>query len=98
MPPSKVYDATPTAAYAAGALKAAAGLYHGFSLRETTGVAPAIVRLFDHASSATGTCVEEISLAPGESAREYYVDGVICALGLFAQTVSGSVAGSVRVR
>ena len=71
--------------------------YRGFSIRETAG-AGAVVRIFDHASAASGTVLDEISLSANESAREYYGDGGSkTSNGVYAQVVSGSVAGVVRV-
>lgn len=71
--------------------------YTGFSLRETTGATGAVVRLWDN-TSAAGTILEEIALAAGESAREFYSPvGIEGATGLFVQIVSGTVVGSVRI-
>lgn len=72
------------------------GQYCGFTIRETAG-ATALVRIFDHASAASGTVLEEISLAANESARECYTRGVRADNGIYVQVVSGAVAGSVRV-
>lgn len=70
--------------------------YRGFSIRETAG-ATAVVAIYDNASAASGTIIEEISLAPGESAREFYPGGGIhTANGIYVKIVSGAVAGSVR--
>lgn len=74
-----------------------AGIYRGFTIRETSGSASAVVRIFNHASAASGTLLEEISLLAGESAREYYPTGVWADLGIYVDVVSGAVAGSVRV-
>lgn len=82
---------------ASQALVTAPGRYVGFSIRETTGAATAVVRLWDNASAASGTSLEEISLAAGESAREYYGDGGIrTTFGVYVQIVSGAIVGSVR--
>lgn len=73
-----------------------AARYNGFSLREATGTASAVVRIFD-GMDATGLVLDEVSLAPGESRSEFYPrDGFPAARGIFVQVVSGSVAGSVR--
>ena len=71
--------------------------YRGFSIMETTGNAPAVVRIYDNSSAASGTVLEQISLLPGESAREWYDSGVLTGNGVYVDVVSGSVAGSVRV-
>lgn len=71
--------------------------YAGFTIRETSGGAAAVVRIWDNASAASGTLLEEISLASGESAREFYAGGILATLGVYVQVVSGAVAGSIRV-
>lgn len=74
---------------------ATAVVYRGFSLRETSGSASALVVVFD--GSATGTILDEVALAAGESARELYNNFTMKAgSGLFVQVVSGAVAGSIR--
>lgn len=72
------------------------GAYCGFTIRETAG-STAVVRLFDNASAASGTPLEEISLAANESRSELYVHPVWARNGIYVQVVSGTVAGSVRV-
>ncbi len=67
----------------------------GFSLRETTGLAVALVRLWD-AASATGQILDEISLAANESARELYPVPLCARIGVYIEVVSGAVAGSIR--
>jgi hypothetical protein len=78
------------------AIAAAPASYLGFTIRETAGAA-AVVRIFDNASAATGTVLEEISLNPGESARELYTAAIFVGAGIYVDVVSGSVSGSVRV-
>ena len=68
--------------------------YRGFSLRETTGLAVALVRLWD-AASATGNIIDEISLAANESARENYPIAKVAKTGVYIEVVSGAVAGSI---
>ncbi len=75
--------------------KPVAARYNGFSLRETSGTAPALVRIFD-GMDASGVVLDEVALAPGESAREFYRDGFPALRGIFVQVATGSVAGSVR--
>lgn len=72
------------------------GTYHGFSLRETTGSAAALVRVFDDPDSANGTVLDEIALSAGESAREYYSPGLPALTGVYYQLVSGAATGSLR--
>lgn len=79
------------------AVAARAAYYRGFSIRETSGSAGAVVRIFDNASAASGTVLDEISLTAGESAREWYESGIWASNGVYVDVVSGAVAGSVRV-
>lgn len=79
-------------------VSAGPALYGGFTIRETSGSAGAVVRVFDNASAAAGTVLDEIALTAGESAREYYGGGgIFAAAGIFVNVVSGTVSGSVRV-
>lgn len=78
------------------AVAATRTMYRGFSIRETSGSATAVVRIYDN-TAASGTILEEISLNAGESAREYYLAGVWAMTGVYVDVVSGAVAGSVRV-
>jgi hypothetical protein len=71
--------------------------YSGFTIRETGGTVGAIVRVWDNASAASGTVLDEISLAAGESAREFYPGGIRASYGVYVQVVSGAIAGSVRI-
>lgn len=78
-------------------VRAIPSYYRGFTVRETTGGATAVVRIYDNASAASGTVLEEISLTGGESAREFYPGGVWATNGIYVDVVSGAAAGSVRV-
>lgn len=70
----------------------------GFALRETSGAAPAVVVLRD-GSDATGDPTIPITLAPGESVREWFgPGGVNLVYGLYVDVVSGAVDGSVFLR
>lgn len=71
--------------------------YRGFCIRETSGSASALVRIYDNASAASGTVIDEISLVAGESTREWYESGIWTSNGVYVDVVSGAVAGSVRV-
>lgn len=71
--------------------------YKGFALREFTGAASALVRIWDNVNTSSGNILDEVSLAPGESARELYPGrGVRATVGIYLQIVSGLVVGSVR--
>lgn len=89
--------ATPVNVSATGAARAAPADFRGYSLRETAG-APAVVRIFDHASAASGDVLDEIGLAANESKQAFYPGrGVRAKAGVFVQVVSGTVTGSVRI-
>jgi hypothetical protein len=79
------------------AVRASSAYYRGFTIRETTGGATAVVRIYDNASAASGTILDEISLVAGESAREFYPGGIWATNGVYVDVVSGTVTGSVRV-
>lgn len=79
------------------AVRAFQAYYRGFTIRETSGSATALVRIFDNASAASGTVLDEIALNSGESAREWYESGVWATSGIYVDVVSGAVAGSIRV-
>lgn len=70
--------------------------YRGVRLRETAGVTAAIV-VWDNASAASGTILDEISFIANESVRETYGPPQIARYGLYIQVVSGTVAGSILV-
>ncbi|GII88271.1 hypothetical protein Ssi03_62610 [Sphaerisporangium siamense] len=77
-------------------VSATPAIYRGFTVRETAG-ATAVVRIFDHASAASGTVLEEITLAANGSARELYGAGLLTTNGIYVQIVSGAVSGSIRI-
>lgn len=78
------------------AVAASRTFYRGFTVRESAG-STAVVRIFDNASAASGTVLDEITLSAGESAREWYESGIWAANGVYVDVVSGSVTGSVRI-
>lgn len=81
-----------------GAVRDAATIYQGFTFRETGGTNAAVIQLYDHASSATGTLLETIKLAAGESSRVMYASGVWAVNGVYlAKTGTGVVEGSVFI-
>lgn len=79
------------------AAKTSRTYYRGFTIRETSGTASAVVRIYDNDAAASGTVLDEISLNAGESAREWYESGIWAVNGVYVNVVSGAVAGSVRV-
>ena len=78
------------------AVRAGQGYYRGFTIRETAGAA-AVVVIYDNASAASGTVLEQVSLGANESAREFYPSAIFAAAGIYVDVVSGTVAGSVRI-
>ena len=81
--------------FAAGKLLGNPGIYTGFALRETTGAAAAVVRLWDNTSAASGQLLDTIQLPQGTDDRADYVHGIWAVNGIFAEVVSGSVEGVV---
>ncbi len=67
---------------------------HGFALRETTNAARAVVEL-RAGESDEGTLVASITLAAGESIRDWFGPNGIAVSGLRLVRVSGSAEGSV---
>jgi hypothetical protein len=78
------------------AVRTTHGTYCGFTIRETAG-STAVVRIYDHASAASGTIIDTIGLAANESAREFYPNGIRVSNGIYVDIVSGAVEGSVRL-
>lgn len=70
--------------------------YYGFSFRETSGSAPATVRIYD-SDTATGTLLDTVQLVANESTADFYPGGIRAQNGLYVDLVSGAVEGSVRV-
>lgn len=81
--------------YVAGVLSATPITYNGLVLRETAG-AVATVRVWDNASSASGTLLDTVAFIASASVERYH-SGVRAEKGLFLETVAGAVEGSVRV-
>lgn len=80
------------------ALHTGVGHYFGFSFRETGGASPATVKIYDSAA-ASGTLLETISLAPGESRSDWYGPmGIRVSTGIYVDVGgSGTVEGAVRI-
>ena len=89
-------ETTVTNVSATTAVATSKAVYRGFSLRETSGAAAALVRVWDNASAAAGNVLDEIALSAGESAREWYESGIWAESGIYVQVVSGAVTGSIR--
>jgi hypothetical protein len=67
----------------------------GWSLRETTGAAPATVEVWD-GQDTTGQLIATISLLAGQSTRDWLgPQGVITTRGLFVSIVAGAIKGAI---
>lgn len=70
----------------------------GWSLRESTGTANAVVRLFNGTTN-NGEQVAEIGMGAGMSDHADIAEGGLwCNAGLFLNVVSGQVRGAVWIR
>lgn len=79
---------------ASGDVTAIDGLYLGFTARETSGSASAMVRL--RVADGAGVILDAIELAPQESASAWYGPaGIAADGGIYAEIVDGAVEGSV---
>ncbi|HEY2086427.1 MAG TPA: hypothetical protein VGH54_10445 [Mycobacterium sp.] len=79
----------------AGQLATGNGFYRGFTVRETTGAAPAVVQLFDN-TAGSGTLLDTIQLPQGTDDRGDFSDGARFVNGIFA-VITGTVEGSVFI-
>lgn len=82
---------------------ASPGALMGWSLRESTGAATALVEVrvgnSDNAADASGALIVTIKLAAGESTRDWFGDsGIGFGAGLIVHLVSGAVVGAVYLR
>ena len=79
------------------AVRTGPGIFRGYTVVETGGASPATVRIYDHASAASGTLIGAVNLPAGGSA-DVHCDGVWCENGIYVDTGgAGTVAGSVRI-
>ncbi|HEY0645516.1 MAG TPA: hypothetical protein VGD39_19020 [Nocardioides sp.] len=79
-------------------MRASASIYRGYTVVETGGASTATVRIYDHASAASGTLIGAVNLAAGGSADLHVDCGVWCENGIYVDVGgSGTVAGSVRI-
>lgn len=73
------------------------GRVAGYSIRETTGAAAAVVRIRD-GFDATGDLLLTIALPAAGSAVEWFMPGGIAfTVGCFLEVVSGAVEGAVHL-
>lgn len=80
------------------AVMANAGVYLGFTLRETGGVTPAVVKVYDNASAASGTLLDTVQVpASGDDRQWYAPQGKWCVNGIYVDVSGGTVEGSVAI-
>jgi hypothetical protein len=79
---------------ATGAIVTAPAHISGWSVRETTGVTPAVITLRD-GLDVGNRAVITISLAPGESARDFLTLPIETSRAVFLEIVSGTVDGNL---
>ncbi|MDF2968367.1 MAG: hypothetical protein K0Q93_2145 [Nocardioidaceae bacterium] len=78
-------------------VRTAETIYRGFTLRETGGTEPAVVRIFD-ATSATGVLLDSVALEAGTSLSVTYPAGIWATTGVHVEiTGTGVVEGSLRI-
>lgn len=76
-------------------LATSSGQLAGFSLRETSGAAPAVVRLLD-GSDASGDILFTVALLAGASNHEWLLPhGLFYGAGLFVQVLTGTIEGAI---
>jgi hypothetical protein len=84
--------------FAAGALVPNFGIYLGYSLRETSGTAPVVVRLWNNASAASGTLIAAIQIpTSGSKDVSLHDGGLFFDKGCWIEIVSGAAEGSVYI-
>lgn len=80
------------------AVRAGQTLYCGLVVIETGGSLAATVRVYDNASAASGTLIDAVNLAAGQSESRTYERGVWCENGVYVDVGgTGTVAGSIRI-
>lgn len=95
---SPTTTAVPFVAGATQVVKAAGPcMYKGVVCRELS-AATLVLRIWDNASAASGTIVDEVVLGANGFVSSWVSDGIWCSNGLFVERVSGTnYEGSVRL-
>lgn len=66
--------------------------YFGFTAYSAAGG-----RFVVHETSLTGPILDEVNLAAGESAREWYgPQGILAHDGIYVDIISGTISGAIR--
>lgn len=79
---------------ASGAILTAPAHLSGWSVRETSGVSSALIRFRDGTDVGNPTLIE-ISLAPGESARDFLTLPIQATRAVYLEIVTGAVTGNL---
>ena len=79
---------------ASGAILTAPAHLSGWGVRETSGVSPALIRFRDGTDVGNPSLLT-ISLAPGESARDFLTLPIQATRAIFLEIVSGTVEGNI---
>lgn len=87
----------PTSSSELGSVAAPGAAFAGWTVRETTGSAGAVVRFWDNATAASGTPLGTVALAAGASDTHELRHPVFVTAGVYVELVSGSVEGSVYI-
>lgn len=87
--------ATVSPVFTSGVVLSGRGVLRGYSFRETSGTAAAVLRV-RAGFNATANLIASVSLVAGESVRDYFGEsGLRADTGLYVEVVSGVVEGSV---
>lgn len=78
-------------------VRAVSGVYRGLTVRETSGSAGAVLRVYDNAGSAAGTLLQTVSLGNGESFTAVHPVGVWAVDGVYIDVVSGAIEGAIYI-
>lgn len=76
-------------------VRATSSLYRGITVRETTGAAGAVLRVYDNASAASGILLQTITLGNGESFNVLHPMSVWAGDGVYVDVVSGTIEGAI---
>lgn len=79
---------------ASGAILTAPAHISGWGVRETSGVSPALIRFRD-GTDAGNPVIIDISLAPGESARDFLTLPIQTTRAVYLEIVTGTVTGNL---
>lgn len=87
------YRSLVTAAGAGARVMSSPGVIAGYAARETSGAAPALIRLHDGAD-INGDVVMSIALTGGQALQNWFLPrGISLTYGLFVEVVAGAIEG-----